>query len=403
MQATAMHSTSKTAKLKDIQTQKKSKDQRLKETQVLSEERIPVTQGQVIQKDPGENRWMFEAILCEMGKYLTVRYTTSKVVGTGSFGSVFKAIRNDTGDTVGIKKVLLDKRYKSRELQIMRLLHHPNVIKLHHYFKIDDDGKSYLHLVLDYVPDTIHRLIRHHKSTRQTLPILFVKMYVYQTCRALAHMHSMGICHRDIKPQNLLVDKVTHQLYLCDFGSAKVLIRGEPNISYICSRYYRAPELIFGASEYTCEIDMWSVGCVMAEMLTGRPMFPGDTSTNQLVQILKILGTPSREDMIAMHRNYTDLKFPNIKAKPLEQCLQPSSRPIPGNAIDLLSKLFLFNPKERLNALQAMAHPFFDELRDPNTRLPDGSQLPPLFNWTPAELDDIPKPSLDKIQGRPDK
>lgn len=171
----------------------------------------------------------------------------------------------------------------------MRLMHHPNVIKLHHCFTITTEEESYLHLVLDYVPDTVHRLIRHYGNIRQTVPLMFVKLYVYQMCRGLAYMHSMGVCHRDIKPQNLLVNLETHQLYFCDFGSAKVLVKGEPNIAYICSRYnphqynhntlcryYRAPELIFGATEYTCAIDMWSTGCVMAELLTGRPMFQGD-------------------------------------------------------------------------------------------------------------------------------
>lgn len=96
----------------------------------------------------------------------------------------------------------------------------------------------------------------------------------------MTYIHSLGICHRDIKPQNLLVDPQTHSLKVCDFGSAKRLVRGEINVSYICSRYYRAPELIFGATEYTNAIDVWSVGCVMAEMLLGQPLFPGDSGVD---------------------------------------------------------------------------------------------------------------------------
>ncbi|RCV33066.1 hypothetical protein SEVIR_2G345500v4 [Setaria viridis] len=112
---------------------------------------------------------------------------------------------------------------------------------------------------------------------------------MYQICRALAYIHNcIGVCHRDIKPQNLLVNPHTHQLKLCDFGSAKVLVKGEPNISYICSRYYRAPELIFGATEYTTAIDVWSAGCVLAELLLGQPLFPGDSGVDQLVEIIKV-------------------------------------------------------------------------------------------------------------------
>lgn len=112
------------------------------------------------------------------------------------------------------------------------------------------------------------------------MPFILVKLYTYQICRALASLHGKGICHRDIKPQNLLVDPSSHVLKVCDFGSAKVLQKGEPNIAYICSRYYRAPELIFGATVYTTAIDMWSVGCVMAELLTGTPLFPGDNGVD---------------------------------------------------------------------------------------------------------------------------
>ncbi|KAG8061662.1 hypothetical protein GUJ93_ZPchr0003g17922 [Zizania palustris] len=112
------------------------------------------------------------------------------------------------------------------------------------------------------------------------------------------------------------VNPHTHQLKLCDFGSAKVLVKGEPNISYICSRYYRAPELIFGATEYTTAIDIWSAGCVLAELLTGQPLFPGESGVDQLVEIIKILGTPTREEIKCMNPNYTEFKFPQIKAHP---------------------------------------------------------------------------------------
>lgn len=101
------------------------------------------------------------------------------------------------------------------------------------------------------------------------VPPLLVKLYSYQLLRSIAYIHAIGICHRDIKPQNVLVDTSTHILKLCDFGSAKQLIPGEPNVSYICSRYYRAPELIFGNSNYSTAIDVWSVGCVIAELMLG--------------------------------------------------------------------------------------------------------------------------------------
>lgn len=126
-------------------------------------------------------------------------------------------------------------------------------------------------------------------------------------------MHAVGICHRDIKPQNLLVDSRSAVLKLCDFGSAKALQPGEPSVAYICSRYYRAPELIFGATDYTTAIDIWSAGCVAAELLLGHPLFPGDTGVDQLVEIIKVLGTPTRAEVEAMNPAYTEFKFPQVR------------------------------------------------------------------------------------------
>lgn len=202
----------------------------------------------------------------------TISYMAERVVGTGSFGVVFQAKCLETGEQVAIKKVLQDKRYKNRELQIMRLLEHSNVVKLkHNFFSTTEKDELYLNLVLEYVPETVYRVSKHYSRMNQQMPVIYVQLYTYQICRALNYLHHVvGVCHRDIKPQNLLVNSQTHQLKICDFGSAKMLVPGEPNISYICSRYYRAPELIFGATEYSTAIDMWSVGCVLAELLLGQ-------------------------------------------------------------------------------------------------------------------------------------
>ncbi|CAN1853242.1 Shaggy-related protein kinase epsilon [Linum perenne] len=303
----------------------------------------------------------------------TISYMAERVVGQGSFGLVFQAKCLETGETVAIKKVLQDKRYKNRELQTMRLLDHPNVVSLKHcFFSTTDKEDLYLNLVLEYVPETIYRVSKHYSKANQKMPIIYVKLYTYQICRALAYIHGLGVCHRDIKPQNLLVNPHTHQVKLCDFGSAKVLVKGEPNISYICSRYYRAPELIFGATEYTSAIDIWSVGCVLAELLLGQPLFPGESGVDQLVEIIKVLGTPTREEIKCMNPNYTEFKFPQIKAHPWHKIFH---KRMPPEAVDLVSRLLQYSPNLRSTAL-----------RDANARLPSGRHLPPLFNFKPHEL-----------------
>ncbi len=164
----------------------------------------------------------------------------------------------------------------------MKELFHPNIINLRHAFYTQGDkpDEIYLNIVMDYVPETVYRVLKHYNKMKQTVPVALVKLYAYQGFRALAYLHALGICHRDIKPQNLLIDPATHSLKLCDFGSAKRVIKGEANVSYICSRYYRAPELIFGATDYNSMIDVWSLGCVVAEMLLGQPLFPGESGVD---------------------------------------------------------------------------------------------------------------------------
>merc|ERR1712178_453964 len=258
-----------------------------------------------------------------------ISYSADKVIGNGSFGVVFKATKVDTGEIVAIKKVLQDKRFKNRELQIMRILSHPCVVPLKHCFYSagEKPDEQYLNLVLEFVPDTVYKICRQYAKQKSTLSIADVKVYSYQLLRSLAYIHSLGICHRDIKPQNLLVNPETHELKLCDFGSAKQLVKSEPNVSYICSRYYRAPELIFGATDYTCCIDVWSAGCVLAELLLGVPLFPGESGVDQLVEIIKVLGTPTLDEIQSMNQNYSEYKFPQVKPHPWAKVFRPRTPP----------------------------------------------------------------------------
>ncbi|KZZ86908.1 Serine/threonine-protein kinase domain protein [Ascosphaera apis ARSEF 7405] len=323
-------------------------------------------------------------------------YTQCKVVGNGSFGIVFQTKISPSNEDAAIKRVLQDKRFKNRELQIMRIIRHPNIVELKAFYYSNGERRDevYLNLVLEYVPETVYRASRYFSKLKTTMPMIEVKLYTYQLFRSLAYIHSQGICHRDIKPQNLLLDPHTGILKLCDFGSAKILVPNEPNVSYICSRYYRAPELIFGATNYTTKIDVWSTGCVMAELMLGQPMFPGESGIDQLVEIIKILGTPTREQIRTMNPNYMEHRFPQIKPHPFNKVF----RRAPPEAIDLIAALLEYTPTQRLSAIEALCHPFFDELRDPNTKLPDSRHqnapardLPPLFNFTRHELSISPE------------
>jgi glycogen synthase kinase 3 beta len=313
-------------------------------------------------------------------------YNAERVLGSGSFGIVYQAQVVETGESVAIKKVFQDKRYKNRELQIMKELRHPNVVELKHAFYTSGDkpGETYLNVVMEYCSDTVYRVMKHYNKMKQPVPHIFVQLYSYQMCRACAYVHAVGICHRDIKPQNLLVDGRSHTLKLCDFGSAKRLVKGEPNVAYICSRYYRAPELIFGSTDYTTIIDIWSTACVTAELILGQPIFPGESGVDQLVEIIKVLGTPSREELMAMNPNYTEFKFPQIKPHPWHKVFRSRTSP---EAIDYVSRLLVYDPKTRPSGLQCCMHALFDDLRDQHTRISNSKSLPDsLFVFSKEEV-----------------
>lgn len=315
-----------------------------------------------------------------------------------SFGVVVDAICIQTGERVAIKKVLQDPKYKNRELDILKLLRHQNVVMLKDYFYTDEQTPSsqtmdkYLNVVMDYVPHNLYTVMKNCYRTPGAVPEVAIKLFAYQILRSLGYLHSIGICHRDIKPQNLLVDPETGLLKLCDFGSAKALRPDETSVSYICSRYYRAPELMLGAEKYTNAIDIWSIGCVVAELYLTKPLFPGESSVDQLVKIIQTMGTPTSEEMYAMNPNASNFAFPPVRPKSWRAVIESAS----PEALDLLSKLLVYAPHKRLSCYAALSHPYFDEIRDMTTFTPlpfcanhSERPQPPLYNFTNEELRNI--------------
>ena len=294
------------------------------------------------------------------------KFTALSILGKGTFGVVYRAKEEKSDDFIAIKRVFQDKKYKNRELDILKELNHPNIISLKHFFytKVENGQNGpeiYLNCVMDYFPQTLARILSTNFQSRKQLEPFIAKLYAYQMLSSLKYLHSKNIAHRDIKPQNILVNPKNNKIKLCDFGSAKKIEQGQKSIAYICSRFYRAPELIFGSTDYTCQIDVWSMGCVITELVLGRPIFPGATTSDQLVEIIRILGTPTKDDICSMNPHFKDHKFPEIKPVPFEKILK--NRIIPEYFLDLISKLLVYNPTKRLTAEKALEHPYFDEIR----------------------------------------
>eukprot|EP00440_Ansanella_granifera_P052929 gb/GFBE01057386.1/.p1 GENE.gb/GFBE01057386.1/~~gb/GFBE01057386.1/.p1 ORF type:complete len:249 (+),score=48.61 gb/GFBE01057386.1/:1-747(+) len=237
---------------------------------------------------------------------------------------------------------------------------------------------------MEFMADTLGRIIKHHRQQGTWMDLHFIRIYMYQLLRGLASLSRSGVVHRDIKPANLLVDPETHTLKVCDFGTSKMLQQAEASQPYVCSRYYRAPELILSCPEQTIAIDMWSAGCVLGEMLIHQPVFPGKDGVDQLHQIFEILGTPTAMELHALNPQYdAAVSFgPHIKPVPWTQVLRSRADP---EVVRLLSEILQYDPTARPQPIVAMAAHLFDELR----RNPNSMDCE-LFDLTQEEMASCP-------------
>jgi protein brassinosteroid insensitive 2 len=299
-------------------------------------------------------------------------YTIERMIAAGSAGVVFEAISVHTSKTVAIKRLRLSPSAE-REVELLKSLSHPNILQFFSSFlsKSSSTGIIYLNIVTEYVPQSLSQVISHFVSSGHRVPMVLVKCYLYQLLSGLSHVHSHNVIHRDIKPDNLLVNPSGHELKLSDFGSAKLLSSGPIGVCYIGARYYRAPELIFGSTVYTASVDMWSVGCVAAELLLGEALFPGESAVDQLVEIIKVLGTPSREQVAEMNPRFAEFRFPELKSKRFESVFPEYVEP---HAVGFVSQLLVFSTG-RPTAREMMQHPLFDEIKEEWSRLPNGQRI----------------------------
>jgi len=286
------------------------------------------------------------------------------ILGKGSFGVVFKATVVGSGRPVAIKAVRF--REGEREAQALRRLRgSPNIVTLHGTFPGNEAAEQdrTLNLVMEFISDTLMRIIKHYRASAVWMDIQYVRLFIYQLLRGLASLERAGVVHRDIKPANLLVHPDTLTLKICDFGTARLAGTNEVSTPYLCSRYYRAPELILSSMEYAGAVDLWSAGCVLAEMLLGQPLFAGRDGVDQLHKIMEVLGSPTPQELYAMNPQYdaaVDFGSTHIEALPWEKVL---GRPVDAEAIALLGQLLKYDPSARVLPLHAMASSLFDELR----------------------------------------
>ncbi|XP_008829579.1 cyclin-dependent kinase 3 [Nannospalax galili] len=277
-------------------------------------------------------------------------------IGEGTYGVVYKAKNMDTGQFVALKKIRLDLETEGvpstaiREISLLKELKHPNIVKL---LDVVHREKK-LCLVFEFLSQDLKKYL--DSTPASEFPLRLVKSYLSQLLQGVNFCHSHRVIHRDLKPQNLLINEFG-AIKLADFGLARAF--GIPLRTYtheVVTLWYRAPEILLGSKIYSTAVDVWSIGCIFAEMVTGKPLFPGDSEIDQLFRIFHTLGTPSEATWPGVTQ-LPDFKssFPKWTRKGLEEIV-PSLGP---QGKDLLMKLLHYDPGQRISAKTALAHPYF--------------------------------------------
>ncbi|KAA0203412.1 hypothetical protein HAZT_HAZT000858 [Hyalella azteca] len=288
-----------------------------------------------------------------MGEVMN-RYITLNELGKGTYGSVVLGQRVDTGEKVAIKKMnkkffTWDEAMNLREVKSLKKLSHVNVVKLKEVIR----EKDTLYFVMEYMRENLYQLM---KNSDKLFSESVIRNMMWQVLQGLAFMHKHGYFHRDMKPENLLCTG-PDIIKIGDFGLAREIRSRPPYTDYVSTRWYRAPEVLLRATNYSSPIDMWAVGAIMAEVYTFRPLFPGNSEIDQIFKICQVIGTPEKADwpegyILAKAMNF---KFPQFTPMNLSSIVTNAS----PEALRLMSDMLLWNPTKRPTAQQCFKYPYF--------------------------------------------
>lgn len=323
------------------------------------------------------------------------RYEFNKQIGIGSYSIVCSCYDKKESRNVAIKKIsnafddINDARRIFREMKLLRYFNHDNIIPLLDIQKPDNKtGYNDVYIITELMETDLHRVI----YSRQELSDEHIQYFIYQILRGVLFLHSAGVVHRDLRPANILANK-NCDLKICDLGMDHGIFKDDdnsvqklidnPNLNIelssdmiyddskkdltekVIARWYRAPECILSPNTYTKAVDIWSIGCIFAELLGRQPLFPGDNFLDQIQKIISVLGSPSESDLEFINKN--NIKdFVNRLAKRTSQSFSIMFRNANPVAVDLLEKMLTFSPKKRYTVEQCIAHPYFEGLHDPD-------------------------------------
>ena len=303
----------------------------------------------------------------EIEFHISEKYEILQVIGKGAYGIVWKAIDKRTKESVALKKVFeafqneTDAQRTFREVVILlNLKNHENIIKIIDVIKAEN--KKDIYLVFEFMQSDVHSVIKSGilKSEHK-------QFIIYQILKAIKYLHSGGIFHRDLKPSNVLINSDCY-IKICDFGLARsIATEEEANdaimTEYVATRWYRAPEIVFGSRTYNKSVDMWSIGCILGELINGNPLFPGKSTMGQIQCIVELLGKPSIEDAEAMDSENIKAVLGTIKYEhKISFC--NAFKTSDHIALDFLKRSLEFNPNKRMTIDEALEHDYVKAFRE---------------------------------------
>jgi len=293
------------------------------------------------------------------------KYEIIKDIGGGTFGTVYEGINKQTNQKVAIKKLKQkidswEDCMNQNEVYFLRKLVHPNIIKL---IEVIREQNSDISFVFEYCDGNLYEYLSNHRKRKKIISEEKIQNIIYNITSGLAFMHSQNVMHRDLKPENILIslDNINmdnNAIKIADFGTAKEVpkYKNDSLTDYICTRWYRAPECVLKSKNYDEKIDIWALGCIMAELYNLKPLFPGQSAFDQINKIVYVLGTPSYEDWPEGYRLMQDLnmKFPeNIKKN-----FRNHFYDICEEAVNFLEFIFQYDPNKRPSAKELLNHPY---------------------------------------------
>jgi len=307
----------------------------------------------------------------DIDAHILERYEIQQKLGKGAYGIVWKVRDKETNEILALKKIFgafqnaTDAQRTFREIIFLQeLSEHENVITLLDVMKADNDKDIYL--IFEYMETDLHAVIR-----ANILEDIHKRFIIYQLLKAIKYIHSAQVLHRDMKPSNLLLNSEC-LVKVADFGLARSINAPKDEgrqqqvlTDYVATRWYRAPEILLGSTTYTKGVDMWSVGCILGELLGGKPMFPGTSTTNQIDRIIEVTGLPTPEDIDSIQSEFAAQMLANLPPPAVPRSIDTMYPSADADSIDLLQKLLMFNPSKRLNAEEALEHPYVSQFHVP--------------------------------------